>query len=135
MWRGDTIRCNGTDEIVFRHAQFLRNGNRTKVCNAGAVSGQSLNVVEDKYTSRLNIALTSELIGKNVICSHDTLDLEELISEVFTGIVMMSLHRHYHTVNTLVNFHCNSATYTSNLNRTMCRHKCSYLKWPQPLTL
>ena len=87
MWSGDAIYCNDTeDEIVFLHSRFLKNGNHNKVCSDGAVRGQSLSVMYDKYTSQLNVNLTSELLGKNIVCIHNTITLEEITSAVFTGI-------------------------------------------------
>ena len=84
------MNCNDTDnEIVFRHAQFLTNDNRIKICNAGAIRGQSLSVVDDRYTSRLNVSLTSEMIGETITCIHNTISFEEITSAIFIGITML----------------------------------------------
>ena len=90
MWKGDAIRCNDTnDEIVFRQAQFLANDGLIKVCNSGAVKGQTVSVVDNEYMSRLSVNLTSELIGKNIACINSTVTLEEIISAMFTGMVSL----------------------------------------------
>ena len=105
MWKGDAIHCNDNeDEIIFLHSRFLENGNRNKTCNDGDVRGQSVGVMYDKYTSRLNVTLTSELIGKNIMCIHNTITLEEITSAVFTGNIIVAVSSHMQTMSVTVSF-------------------------------
>ena len=93
LWKGDAMNCTDADnEIVFRHSQF---DNVTKICNAGAIRGQSLSIVDKEYTSQLNISLTSELIGQNITCIHNyycnsnSSTFKEITSAIFTGIIVL----------------------------------------------
>lgn len=55
-------------EISLRHVQFL---DSIGACNGNAIVAQGVSVQSNLYTSRLNVTLTSELVGRTVTCSLD----------------------------------------------------------------
>ena len=69
MWAGSAFMCQGS-EITLRNAQFLDN-TAVGECNNGDIVGRGIQVKGNVYTSRLNVTLATEVIGKTVNCSFD----------------------------------------------------------------
>ena len=67
MWAGTAFMCQG-EEISLRHVRFL---DSIGACNNGAIVAQGVSIENNHYTSRINVTLNSELVGRNVTCSLD----------------------------------------------------------------
>ena len=75
--KGDSTVWQGTAfsgcEITLLHIRF-RQGT-AGVCNSGAISGRSVSIENNSpYISRLRVAITAEMIGKNIVCNRDELN-------------------------------------------------------------
>ena len=66
VWSGSAFDCQ-TGGIVLRHIDFGSSGTSGS-CNNGAIVGQSVEVVDDCYTSQLVITLSSEINNKTIQC-------------------------------------------------------------------
>ena len=58
------------DYIVLPHSQFTQG--TYGACNGGALTGSSLRVENNRYTSQLNITISRELDEQNIECVHDS---------------------------------------------------------------
>ena len=67
VWRGTAFDC-ATNEITLLHSVFKSGHGAFGTCNNGAIMAQSLGVENSYYTSQLNVRLTSDTVGKTVMC-------------------------------------------------------------------
>jgi hypothetical protein len=50
------------------------------MCNEGAIFGEAVSVELTRYTSRLNVRVDSDIVGKNISCIYDnTIDGMEIL--------------------------------------------------------
>lgn len=70
MWQGSAFQCpQSSNEIVFRHAQFLGS---VGVCNDGALRAHGVSIQSpDCFVSNLTVYITPDLEGRTVRCEHD----------------------------------------------------------------
>ena len=66
VWRGSAFNCP-LREIVFRHNQFI---DSKGTCNDGAILARGVSVEGNRYTSRLNVTISSSLNGESIVCAH-----------------------------------------------------------------
>ena len=59
------------NEIVLLHSQYTSN-NAFGTCNNGTVTGQSIGVKNDRFTSELQAAVSESFNNKSVRCIHDS---------------------------------------------------------------
>ena len=71
LWIGTAFDCTDRgNEILLRHRRFTTGGvNGT--CNNGAIVGRSLEVVDNCYTSQLNVTVSSNLNNKTIVCVYN----------------------------------------------------------------
>ena len=70
VWRGSAFNCPlSLNEILLSHSNFEDGTIRT--CNNGAITGRSVGVMNNFYTSRLVISFTRELDGMTIECIHE----------------------------------------------------------------
>ena len=68
-WKGTTFDCPLDDsEITLRHSQFASNQD-VGICNSGDLVGHSVGVVNDCYTSQLNVTVRESFNNKTVQCA------------------------------------------------------------------
>ena len=73
VWQGTALQCDdSSNEIFLIHNRFGRSYNNIQTCNNGAIVAQAVEVVDDSYTSQLNVTVTVELNNTTVECLHDT---------------------------------------------------------------
>ena len=72
IWTGSAFNCTNTNnEVYFLESDYNRTSDNTIVtCNDGMITGQVVGVEDNYYTSRLNVTLTSDLIGKTIECVY-----------------------------------------------------------------
>ena len=71
VFGGSAFRCPFTNnEITLRHSQF-NDANYGGTCNNDSIVAQSYKIEGDKYTSKVHVRITSDLLGKTINCSHD----------------------------------------------------------------
>ena len=72
LWEGSVFRTAADcDSIFLRHSQFNTTSQGAREsCNNGGIVGKSLNVVDQCYTSQLNVTIDSSLDGATVSCIH-----------------------------------------------------------------
>ena len=70
IWGGSAFDCAG-NEITLRHRGFI-DGTARGECNDGAILGQSLPVIGNCHTSKLNVTITTGLNNKTVECYLDS---------------------------------------------------------------
>ena len=71
VWQGTAFSGCNNDEITLIHNRFGREG-ASGVCNGGAISGRIVRVESNSsYISQLKVAITAEMVGKNIICNRD----------------------------------------------------------------
>lgn len=67
VWRVAAFDCT-QNEIILRHSEFDQVGGTTGECNGGAISGISIGVEGNCYSSQLDLSVTPELHNKSVTC-------------------------------------------------------------------
>ena len=69
--KGRFIECGSSidTELVLHHSRFGKG--TTAFCNNNTVTGQSVSVENDIYTSQFNIVFSTELIGETIECIND----------------------------------------------------------------
>lgn len=70
LWEGSAFRTDCTGSIILRHSQFSTSQGARDSCNSGGIVGKSVNVVDQCYTSQLNVTIDSSLNGATVSCIH-----------------------------------------------------------------
>ena len=69
LWRGTAFNCpTSSNGISLRHSLFSTSG-ATGTCNNGAITAESVGVVDNCYTSRLMVTVSSELNETTVECT------------------------------------------------------------------
>ena len=76
IWNGTAFNCPSgnsvsNNQIFLRHSAFaMMTGG---MCNDGAIVGESVSFDSEvtRYTSRLNITVNSDVVGKNISCIYD----------------------------------------------------------------
>lgn len=68
VWGGTAFNCAGRNEISLRHNPFE---NAVGECNDGAIVGYSIQTGQNRYTSRLDVRLSTDLQGRTITCSVD----------------------------------------------------------------
>ena len=70
FWRGTAFNCPGSqDEISLRHSSFNTSNGATGTCNNGAITAESVGVVDNCYTSRLMVTVSPALNETTVECT------------------------------------------------------------------
>ena len=64
LWEGSALDCT----IVLRHNLFGQSGGVPRTCNNGDVTGRSLRVEDDCYTSQLSVTVSRTLNNKTIVC-------------------------------------------------------------------
>ena len=86
-WRGTAFDC--PLGITLRHSQFAAN-QESGICNNGDIVGRSIGVVNDCYTSQLNMTVRESFNNKTVQCaftsSEGTRAIAESLLRVASGI-------------------------------------------------
>ena len=73
VWQGTALDCGSkNNELLLLHRRFTLEGGTSEECNNGDIVGESLRVEGNSYTSRLNVTLTSDMIGRSIACVVDT---------------------------------------------------------------
>lgn len=72
LWNGTAFDCP-TNEIILRNSRFSTGG-ISDDCNNGAITGQSVRVDNNCYTSQLNVAVSASLNNKTVRCTLNSND-------------------------------------------------------------
>ena len=69
LWRGTAFNCPGSaNEISLRHSLFNTTGT-SGTCTSGAITAESVGVVDNCFTSRLMVTVSSELNETTVECT------------------------------------------------------------------
>ena len=72
MWNGSALHCPNSHEIILLHSRFNNQNHGTRViCNDGDIVGSSVEVENNCYTSKLEVQLTTDLIGSTIECFRD----------------------------------------------------------------
>ena len=69
VWSGSVIDVGC--EIILFHNQYESPNGASDVCNDGAVTGRSIEVVNNSYTSQLTVRVTANLDGRTTECLVD----------------------------------------------------------------
>jgi hypothetical protein len=80
LWRGTAFNCsiNG-HEISLRHTSFKTPDGAFDQCNNGNITGHSLRVEGDHYTSQIHVLFTPDLLGRTIECIYNNLTSYQLI--------------------------------------------------------
>ena len=69
FWRGTSFNCpTSSNAISLAHSLFSTSG-ATDTCTSGAITAESVSVVDNCYTSRLMVTVSVGLNGTTVECS------------------------------------------------------------------
>ena len=70
VWRGTAFNCPSSgNEISLRHSLFNTSGGASGTCTGGALTAESVGVVDNCYTSRLMVTVSPALNGTTVECT------------------------------------------------------------------
>ena len=71
VWQGSAFDC-ARNAILLRHSQFE---SQTAIgeCNNGAITGRGIHntILNNAFTSQLNVSVTTSLQGKTIECVYD----------------------------------------------------------------
>ena len=70
VWSGTAIDCPSSNNKIILIHTFAAEGTY-HTCNNGAIVARSLLIEDTNYTSKLNVTLTSETMGKTIKFLHD----------------------------------------------------------------
>ena len=86
VWNGSAFDCNPSgNEILLLHVNYVNGAVRT--CNNGRIIGRSLGVANERYASRLDVNVTTEMEGKTVECVYESGSSAEII----IGFLLLSI--------------------------------------------
>lgn len=91
LWKGTAFNCiTNSHEIALRHSLFLLPGGASGQCNNGNITGHSLRIEKNYYTSQLHIMFSPDLVGLSIECIHDNVNsVPQIIGnstiEIITG--------------------------------------------------
>lgn len=71
LWTGTAFTGCSLNEILLRHSQFSEPGGAFGRCNNGAITGRSIGVIDECYSSMLNVTVSSDFNGETIRCNHD----------------------------------------------------------------
>jgi hypothetical protein len=87
LWRGTAFDCPmDENEITFRHSQFAAN-QEIRICNDGDLVGRNVGVVNDCYTSQLNVIVRESFNNKTVQCAFTSSEGMTTIGESLLRVV------------------------------------------------
>ena len=70
LWRGTAFSCPGSSNLItLAHSSFNTSGGVRGMCNSGAITAESVGVVDNCYTSRLMVTVSVGLNGTTVECT------------------------------------------------------------------
>ena len=73
VWRGTAFNCPSlqgvSNEILLRHSLFNTSSGANGTCTNGAITAESVGVVDNCFTSRLMVTVSSGLNGTTVECT------------------------------------------------------------------
>ena len=82
VWQGSAFNCP-LREILLRHSQFI---DSTGTCSDGLIVAQGVSIVDNCFTSWLNVTLSSSLNGESIVCAH-----HNSIGTTIIGIFMVNI--------------------------------------------
>ena len=76
LYNGTAFYCPSANsasnnQILLRHSGFGTRGEPSGMCNNGAITAEGVSVDSTRYTSRLNVTVSSDIVGMNVSCIYD----------------------------------------------------------------
>ena len=72
VWKGGAFGCARSDnEVVLLHRHIESNEHTWRTCNNGSIIGENIQVVENWYTSRLQVTVNPDMIGEGIECISD----------------------------------------------------------------
>lgn len=89
VWNGSAFNCQETNnEIVLLHNRYNSTDGTIHTCNGGAILAQSTSFKNNRYTSRLQINVSEEILEKTIGCIYDngSTEFRVLTSTVKEGI-------------------------------------------------
>ena len=93
LWDGNALMCQGR-EITLLHNEFNTNAAMGE-CNSGEtmITARGVQVVNNSYTSRLDVTLTPTVIGRDIACSSSDGIIDSTTLRVSTGnIIILKFH-------------------------------------------
>ena len=74
IWNGTAFYCPlKSNETILRHSQFSSESGTSGNCNDRTlIEARSLGVINNCFSSQLNITITSDLKNKTIRCSHSS---------------------------------------------------------------
>ena len=88
VWLGTAFQCDSNcNEIILWHSQFNGSYNNIASCNNGAIVARALGVVNNSYSSQLNVTVSPELNNTTVECVH-SYNLTEVVVRSIQIIVL-----------------------------------------------
>ena len=92
IWRGTALDClQDGSEIILRHSLFASN-QAFRTCNNGDIVGRGIRVVNNCYTSQLNVTVRESFNNKTVQCillnsNEETREVGQSLLSVVSGMV------------------------------------------------
>ena len=70
LWRGTAFNCPATSNVIsLSHPLFSTSGGTSGTCTSGAITAESVGVVDNCYTSRLMVTVSPALNETTVECT------------------------------------------------------------------
>ena len=97
VWRGSALGCER--DIELRHSDYI-NAQARGSCNNETVFARSVGVVDNYYTSLLNITVTEEMVNKSVECAYLAIDNNNQVTDI--GEVHVNITQGYVHLNGII---------------------------------
>ena len=95
VWSGSALGCTSSNnEIVLLHSRYKSNESSKDVKECGKAVAVGVRVENNIYTSQLNLTISSDMFGKEIICTEDTgNETQEIGVQTITttGMIMTAL--------------------------------------------
>ena len=69
VWRGTAFNCPGSGNLISLNHPLFSTSGATGTCNNGAITAESVSVVDNCFTSRLMVTVSVELNETTVECT------------------------------------------------------------------
>ena len=87
LWRGTAFDCPMTNsEITLRHSLFTSD-QAFRICNSGDIIGHGLEVVNNCYTSQLNVTIRENFNNKTVQCVLSSNEGMRIVGESILNVI------------------------------------------------
>ena len=108
VWKGSIFDCARSDnEVVLLHGRIepWSNEHTRRTCNNGSIIGETIQVVGNYYTSRLQVTESPDMIGEGIECISDDGTVMVVGSSIITTTIILYVQCYQSRFNDYIQAH------------------------------